>query len=229
MATNFPVNLKYPREAYATTWSRVGQFMTEREAKKEYGRLRSIAQGRLRSLQKSEFANTSTAQREWVTDEGEVIKGFPSVSDLSVEWGGALRKKEFAKALVAVTRFLESSTSTVTGMQEYRRKALETLQAHGYNISAEQFLSFGEFMQEFRAEYGRKARGSEEAVDLFETMEHADIPTSYVMGRFRQWLENKEKIKALIDRERGSLDGWSADKIIDKVTKGVDDDADDDL
>ena len=128
-------------------WKTIG---SERKARSEYSRLRDIAQKRIKRLRAEGF---------------DAPKDFEKLSNINA--------KNIAYELAKVAQFLRSPKSTVSGVKKTMTKAQLTLLKHGYHI--DDMRLFGKFMEEWRAQYGRRAYGSEQAAELYESMEHTGM------------------------------------------------------
>ena len=108
------VQFAFPISAYHPEALQEGY--TERELRREYSRLRDVAQKRLKRLGASEFRDTAAFRY----NESRFIP-TREISD----------KDELSHLLSDISKFLTASTSTVTGQKEYRRKSVESLQEGG--------------------------------------------------------------------------------------------------
>lgn len=124
-------------------------------ARKEYARLRKIANKRIMRAQNA----------------GDLldVEAFP-------ETRGINDTGDFAKALVSVKKFLESRESTAAGRKEITRERVEKLQAMGYEtVSVDNAKLFKDFMEMWRIKYqldtsaGRKlTMDSDFAAEIFD-------------------------------------------------------------
>ena len=124
-------------------------------ARKEYARLRKIANKRIMRAQNA----------------GDLldVENFP-------ETRGIDDTGDLAKALVAVKKFLESKQSTAAGRKEVARGRVEKLQKLGYeNVTIDNEKLFNEFMEMWRVKYqmdtaqGRKlTMDSDFAAEIFD-------------------------------------------------------------
>lgn len=108
------VQFSFPISAYHPDALQSGY--TEKELRKEYSRLRDVAQKRLKRLEASEFSETQTVR--YNKDRFIPTRKIKSTGDLTHLLGD-------------LARFLTASLSTVTGMKEYRKKSVESLQEGG--------------------------------------------------------------------------------------------------
>lgn len=105
----------------------------ERALRKEYTRLRKIANKRLNRLQASDYKETDLAK--------EYAGGFALLADV----------KDLPRELTQLARFVASERSSVTGLKRIDKQTVETLQEHGYTfVNAKNVRQFGAFMEEMR-------------------------------------------------------------------------------
>ena len=105
----------------------------ERALRKEYTRLRKIANKRLNRLQASEYKESDLAK--------EYAGGFALLADV----------KDLPRELTQLARFVASERSSVTGLKRIDKQTVETLQEHGYEfVNAKNVRQFGAFMEEMR-------------------------------------------------------------------------------
>ena len=105
----------------------------ERALRKEYTRLRNIANKRLNSLQASEYKETDIAK--------EYAGGFALLADV----------EDLPRELTKLARFVASERSSVTGLKRIEKQTIETLQEHGYTfVNTKNVRQFGAFMEEMR-------------------------------------------------------------------------------
>lgn len=90
---------------------------SEKELRKEYARLRAVAQKSLKRMGESEFAEGETYRSN--------VGRFTATSKLK-------SKRDVARALTDVTRFLSAKSHSISGLKEIRAEAVATWQAGGY-------------------------------------------------------------------------------------------------
>lgn len=105
----------------------------ERALRKEYTRLRKIANKRLARLQASEYKDSNLAK--------EYAGGFALLADV----------EDLPRELTVLARFVASERSSVTGLKRIDKQTVETLQEHGYEfVNAKNVRQFAAFMEEMR-------------------------------------------------------------------------------
>lgn len=188
--------------------------MAEKEIRKEYSRLRKVAVGRLKTLEKSEWGRHSDTWRDYV---GE----FPA--------GRGRSKAEVAHRLSKAYYFLGLKTSTVTGLREIRDKFLETMhEDSSYSwLNKDNYWDFTEFMDEVQAYYDTVSYDSDRAVDVFDVMTSNNFTGEDLKNDFDWWMNNYRKVKAKpriqgmsYDTYKKYVDGKMKKEEVDKYISG---------
>ena len=105
----------------------------ESALRKEYSRLRKIANKRLKRLLASKYKETDLAK--------EYAGGFAILADV----------EDLPRELTVLARFVASEKSSVSGLKRLEKKAISTLHQHGYTfVNAGNIGQFGAFMEEMR-------------------------------------------------------------------------------
>ena len=115
MPSKNTVRLQWPSATYEPEALKVRD---SKELRKEYSRLRDIAQKRLIRLGTSEFSEGSTYRH--------YKDVFPKLSEIKTE--AQLRQR-----LAILARFVESKASTVSGIKAKRTAQIRSLQEQGYD------------------------------------------------------------------------------------------------
>lgn len=174
---------------------------TFKEAKKEYSRLRSIANKRLQRLGKSEFAG-STTYKNWSA-------GFETLENLGKE-------RDLRKALYDVARFLNTKTSTVTGARKAQSEFVKTMNEMGYTfINRQNAQQFGEFMREVKKHADYKGRDSEQLVDLYKTAKEKRIEPLSLAKNYEKWFDNEK----LYEAQKRTNNTISFDEFLNRVER----------
>ena len=107
--------------------------MDESALRKEYTRLRKIANKRLARLQASKYKDSDLAR--------EYAGGFEILANVT----------DLPRELTLLARFVASEKSSITGLKRIETKAISTLHQHGYTfVNAGNVGQFGSFMEEMR-------------------------------------------------------------------------------
>ena len=101
---------------------------TEKELRQEYAKLRSVAQKSLKRLGESRYRDSETYRQN--------RNAFPKTGSLK-------SKRELARALTDVTRFLSAKSHSISGLNEIRQSQVSTWKdQYGYD-----FVTFNNFDQ----------------------------------------------------------------------------------
>lgn len=162
------------------------------QAKKEVGRLRDIAHKRVQRLEKAGFTKNQT---------------YKQLERLSKIRLGEIKSEDEAKlALSQLQGVLTREETTVKGARLVRKqKAQEVkkvLQGHGYNI--EDLDSFGEFMEKFRAYYGRRIIPSDQAAELYDVLEGEKFEVDEIMEHFEEYTEDLQETAQIVEEYKRS-------------------------
>ena len=107
--------------------------MDESALRKEYTRLRKIANKRLARLQASKYKDSDLAK--------EYAGGFEILANVA----------DLPRELTTLARFVASERSSITGLKRMENQTIRTLNKHGYTfVNAGNVGQFGAFMEEMR-------------------------------------------------------------------------------
>lgn len=196
-----PINYKYPPEVYIPAAVRYN-YLTIKEARAEYSRLRSAAVKRLQRLSGTEGERYS-AFRMYGKE------GFPSLTKNA-------SASEVGRALADVYHFLEMKTSSIGSIRASQRDAIKTLNERGYDfINKGNIREFGEFMESARQQkvVSSNRGGSPVIVELYETAKRLSLPPEKIQSNFSEWLRKKKQLEEMPTPKPGektSLDSVSA-------------------
>lgn len=153
------------------------------DIRKEYTRLRDIAQKRLKRMGKSMFKDTQMYKRN--------VNHYPVLKNIQSE-------AELAARLSDLSRFVSSQTSTVSSMTAQMKKSLKTLSEHGYNfVTKENFILFGKFMEEYRFQKLDELYDSGDAAETYDALEKHRVDPTKVKEDFEFWLQNQKTLEAM--------------------------------
>lgn len=109
---------------------------SEKELRKEYARLRSVALKSIKRLGESEFSEGATYR--------ENRDKFAATSALK-------SKQDVARALTDVTRFLSAKGHSVRGLREIRKESIATWHAAGYKwVNKENYDMWTRFLSWYK-------------------------------------------------------------------------------
>ena len=144
--------------------------------KKEYQRLRKVANERLRKLKKAGYSDLETYKR--------FKSSFPSYTAIKTNTALGIH-------LADVRHFLGLETSTVGGINKLESQTIQRLHESGYTfINKENLKAFGEFMDAVRAKYSGLIYGSDQVVDLFGASIEKKLEPMQLLKDFDYWQNN---------------------------------------
>lgn len=151
-------------------------------ARREYQRLRRVAEKRLARLAASEFADSEAYRR----NAGK----FTPLSQVS-------SNRELGAQLYQVRNFLDARRSSVTGQRAIIKEQIETLHEHGYTfVNKSNLKAFGEFMEAARAAAGGRLYASDRVAEMYDAAERKGIPPEQLMENFDFWRKHVETLNA---------------------------------
>lgn len=188
--------LKYSEDFYQPSairnYMREGGKEAEKEIRKEYTRLRDIAQKRLKRMGSTMWAETQTYKRN--------VNHYPKLKDIQ-------SPSELAARLSDLSRYIEAQTSTVSGLEQQMKKSLKTLHENGYSfVTRENYLDFGKFMEEYRRQkLDDMGYSSGDAYDTYTQLEVHRVDPTQVKKDFEFWLANKDLLEKLPTGSGGEI------------------------
>lgn len=196
-------SLTYEKDWYAPVFLRhLMNTGDEAKVRKEYTRLRDIAQKRIKRLEKAGLTDTEVYKRN--------VKHYPKLGDIKT-------KNELSARLSDLARFVASERSTVSGFKAIRKKSLETLHEHGYEfVNEANFKDFGEFMAEYRYQHLDQIYDSGEAADTFGVLEKHHVDVDQIRDQFEQWIENRKTLESMRSMKK---DWGDPDKLMQRAKR----------
>lgn len=151
-------------------------------ARREYQRLRRVAEKRLARLGDSEFADSEVYRRN--------VGKFTPLSQVS-------SNRELGALLNQVRNFLDARRSSVTGQRAIIKEQIETLHEHGYTfVNKSNLKAFGQFMEAARAAAGGTLYASDRVAEIYDAAERKSIPPEQLMENFEFWRKHVETLNA---------------------------------
>lgn len=172
--------LKYDRDLYNYSTLKIAEPLTEKQARAEYSRLRSIARKRLERFEGTEWEDTNT----YKYNKGQ-FKPLPDIKS----------KDELYRRLSMVATFIASDTGSVKGLKAQRKRSIETLHSHGYNfVNTKNFKEFSKYMEESRISKIANLYDSDRIAELYRITSKKKIPTVELEKDFSFWMDNASKL-----------------------------------
>ena len=144
--------------------------------KKEYQRLRKVANERLRKLKNSGYSDSEIYRR--------FRTAFPEYSKIKTNTALGIH-------LADVRHFLGLKTSSVGGMHKVENTIIQRLHESGYMfINKGNLKAFGAFMDAVRSKYGGLIYGSDQVADLYGAAIEKGLEPSELLKDFDYWQKN---------------------------------------
>lgn len=174
--------LKYPDEYYFPEALKEG-VLTSKEMRAEYSRLRAIANKRLARFEGTPYVKNQA----YLKNVGKYVPLKEIKSD-----------RELLYKLYELKKFVTAKSSSVSGLKELEKKALETAHDKGLTwLNKSNLRDFGNFMEECRAKGYAKLYGSERCAEVFGTAAKKGVNPAEVQKDFTYWMENREELEKL--------------------------------
>ncbi len=177
------------------------------QVRKEYTRLRDVAQKRLKRLKEAGYEDTEAYKRN--------VMHYPTLKDIKTQ-------SELAQRLSDLSRFIKSELSTVSGIKERERKTLESLSENGFGFVNEGNLAeFGDFMEQYRDQLLDMEYDSGDAAEVYQVAIRHKLDPEEVAQNFEFYLENLEAVKKIkrSKKRRGSKNDGDIQKFEKSVIK----------
>ena len=178
-----------PRESYTVSSIELAGSFTYADARKEYSRLRNIANKRLKRLAEAGYADT---------DIYKVHAGkYPALKEFKTE-------RQLYQSLSSLAWFISAKGSTVSGQREYEEKIRATLAEH-YGTPADMDLKkFGTFMEYMRAKYAGKQYDSERAARVYRESLKKGITLDQLKRHQKVFYDNSTRLSQMKNTIKGS-------------------------
>lgn len=172
----------YPEEYYYPEALKSG-VLTEAEMRKEYSYLRAIANKRLERFPGTEFAEHQSYLKN--------VDKFVPLTEIT-------STRELIMRLYEVKKFTSAKSSSVSGLREMQRRAIETARERGLTfINKSNIKEFGEFMEEARQRGYARIYGSERIAELFGVATKKGINPEQIFKDFHYWMEARKELASM--------------------------------
>lgn len=147
---------------------------SEKELRREYSRLRSVARKRLERFEGSEFEDSNVYRY----NKGKYVP----LSQVS-------NKGELVHLLSDVARFLTAEAGSVTGQRAIRDKAIATWHDKGYTwLNKSNYAAFARFLEFSREFVGQPYM--EKAAELFRCADDQGVSVEQIKSNFEWYWKN---------------------------------------
>lgn len=170
-----------------------------KEVRREYTRLRDIAQKRLKRIE----SESKKGDTDWTRTETYKTyrKGVPKLSNIS--------KEHLPYELSKLARWVESDYTRIGYLKKRKKSSIKKLHERGYKfINERNFLDFTAFMEEYRRQKLDHVYGSTDAVELYWALQKRKISPDEVYDEFYDWMENKEAFSRTRVKKGGTMKSY---------------------
>lgn len=166
------VKFTFPISAYQPQALQEGY--SEKELRREYSRLRSVARKRLERFRGSEFEDSNVYRY----NKGKYVP----LSQVS-------NKVELVHLLSDVARFLTAEAGSVSGQRAIRDKAIATWNEKGYTwVNKSNYSAFARFLEFSREFVGQPYM--EKTAELFRRADDQGVPVEQIKNNFDWYWKN---------------------------------------
>ncbi len=155
----------------------IQEVWTEKEARKEYSRLRNIVVKRLKRIEEVEPG--AKILKRWQPEDFKTLKEIKNTRELS-------------HLLSDVAYLVNAKSASLKGREQIKKEAIEELQKQGLNINTKNLKEFGDFMELVRDFAKDRIYDSERAAELFsdysESFDKKELLTAY-----KKWAKRRKQ------------------------------------
>ena len=178
-----------PREAYTVSSIELAGSFSYADAKKEYTRLRNIANKRLKRLAEAGYEYTDIYR----ANAGK----YPSVRSFETP-------RQLYQQLSSLAWFISAKGSTVSGQKDTEAKIQAALTEHFGTPADMDLKKFGSFMEFMRAKYAGKQYDSERAAKIYRESLKKGITLQQLERHQKVFYENSTRLTQMKNKVKGS-------------------------
>lgn len=172
--------LTYNEEVYTPIGAKQ---LSEKQMRKEYSRLRSIARKRLERFEGTEWTDTQVYKLN-----AGIYKPLKEIKS----------DYELRHLLSTVARFVTSETGSVSGLERQRTEAIVTLNERGYDfVNRDNFREFAEFMEYARVANQNRLYDSKRIAEFYASTEKKNMSSEDLRKAFRSWSKKQKKLRKI--------------------------------
>lgn len=166
---------------------------SEKELRKEYTRLRDIAQKRLKRIRNSRFADSDVL----AYNEGRYIP-LKAVTS----------KTELTHLLTDLNKFINATRGTLSGLKDVEKRTIESLHESGYNfVNKDNIKDFGNYMEWVRSFYKSSQLDSDRIAKAHKLFtEDWNLPIESLQKEFTWFLDQISPPPGNVSAYRKALD-----------------------
>lgn len=175
--------LNYDKDVYTPEGAKS---LTDKQLRKEYSRLRSIARKRLERFEGTEWTDTQVYKLN-----AGVYKPLKEIKS----------ERELRHLFSGVARFVMSDTGSVSGLEKQRTGTVETLNDRGYDfVTTDNFRKFAEFMEYARVSNLNRMYDSKRIAEFYAATEKKQLSNEELQKAFRSWTKKEKKLRKIQNR-----------------------------
>lgn len=178
-----------------------GGNVSREDLRKEYSRLRQVANKRLDRMKGTKYDKSQTYLRnagKYGTIASIEKEALKHAKKLSPEAAQKYVDAHVAKKLADVYKFLTAKTGSIRGMQRVENEIIKTLNERGFNfINKKNIQQFGEYMEHLRILHNGKQFDSERAAELFAIAEKKGVSPDQIAADFEYWKQHQDQLAKL--------------------------------
>ena len=168
------------------------------ELRKEYTRLRQVANKRLARMVGTEYEDSQTYiyNAGKYTTIAQIEKAsLANAKNLSEEARQRYVDLHTAKKTHELYKFLTAKTGSIRGMQRVENTIIDVLRDRGWTfINKRNIKQFGEYMSFLKELYKNRDFDSERAGELFDIAEKKGVSPMEIAEDFEYWKEHQEEL-----------------------------------
>lgn len=175
--------------------------VSREELRKEYSRLRQVANSRLDRMEGTKYERSQTYRRnagKYTTLSEIESEALAHAKNIKPEAAQKYVDMHVAKKLDELYRFLTAKSGSIRGMQEIEKRMIETFRDRGLDfINKSNIQQFGEYMDYLRTVHRGRMFDSERAADVFGTAVRKGINPEEILEDFEYWKAHEAELAAM--------------------------------
>lgn len=153
--------------------------MSERELRREYSRLRSVAKKSLERLKAGGFEKTTAYKLN--------VNRYVTLANVR-------NKKDLVNRLSDLSRFVSSRAHTVSGMKAIQAERIETLQGSGYTwVNKTNIAEFGNFMNYLKQLFPKHPSADPQTASTlfsgYRALRRQGLDPEQMQAMFTEWVQ----------------------------------------
>jgi hypothetical protein len=175
--------LRYEDEVYTPEGAKT---LSEKDLKKEYTRLRSIARKRIERFEGTEWTDTQVYKLN--------VGQYKPLKEIKSD-------RELRHLFTDVAKFVTADTGSVSGLEKQRQKGIKTMHERGYDfITKENYREFANFMEYARVANLNRMLDSKRIADFYAATEKKNMSREELRKSFRAWSKKQRRQSKIQNR-----------------------------